>query len=99
MLKIEYLDRQTKPDAAFREHASGLIVPAKFSREREVWTRAEWKLLQRLGKMLDAKGVDFYMGCAAPDCRKLGPMQRVELPGGRALLRCAHKDRVFESAF
>jgi hypothetical protein len=80
----------------FREHASGLLVPSDISRVREVWTRDEWKLLERAAKLLTARGVELFLGCPEPGC-KSAPIQRVRRADGGMTLRCAHKDREFST--
>ena len=76
--------------------ATGLIVPVETDREREVWTRDEWKLVDRVTKLLAARGIKFQFGCTDPRCQG----ERMEfLPQirGRAepILRCNHRDRVW----
>jgi hypothetical protein len=78
----------------FREHASGLLVPEEQARAREVWGHDEWKLLERVTKLLTARGVELFMGCTEPGCKK-APLERVRRPDGGLTLRCAHKDRLF----
>jgi hypothetical protein len=91
---ITQIDEPEKPiDPAFREHASGLIVPAAISREREVWSRDEWKTLDRAAAFLERRGVAFLLACDRPDCRKQGALERVRRDDGGLTLRCAHKDR------
>lgn len=75
-----------------RSSSSDLFVPAEMSREREVWTRDEWKLLERATKLLETRGIELYMGC--PQCKK-APIEKSVLEDGSMTLRCAHKDRVF----
>jgi hypothetical protein len=78
----------------FREHASGLIVPAEHSREREVWTREEWRLIDRATKFLEGKGLKVYLRCEhSPACKK-EPMDRIRQADGGVSLQCSHKDRI-----
>lgn len=84
------------PTPAFREHASGLYVPEPLSRTREVWTRDEWKTIDRAVRMLESRGVTVYFGCPEPTCTT-APIARVRRPDGGITLRCAHKDREFRS--
>lgn len=86
-----------KPRPGFREHASGLMVPEEISRACEVWTRDEFRLLERATKLLERRGIDFYMGCQ--QCRKDGPIEAIRQPDGSVVFRCAHKDRVMQKAF
>lgn len=81
----------------FRENAAGLVVPEALSREREVWTKDEWRLLERAVKLLGARQMRVYFGCPDDRCRS-GPIQRFRLPDGSIALRCAHRDRVLTKA-
>jgi len=78
--------------SGFHPHASGLLVPEDVAREREVWTRDEWKALEKVTKFLQGKGVELFMGCTHHDCKKL-PIERIRRADGGLTLRCAHKDR------
>lgn len=89
MLTIAHSDRL---DPAFREHASGLIVPAELSREREVWTREEWRAIDKATKFLESKGVTVFLGCSDERCRK-APIERIRRLDGGLTLRCSHRDR------
>jgi hypothetical protein len=89
MLTVSYPDRP-----GFREHASGLLVPEEQSRAREVWGRDEWKLLERVTKLLATRGLELFIGCTEPGCGK-APLERVRRPDGGITLRCEHKDRDF----
>lgn len=92
---LTYPDR----DPAFREHASGLIVPAAISREREVWTRDEWRLVERSTKLLKKRGIAVFYKCTAPSCQEQ-PIGLVRDPQSQALsLRCAHRDRIMSQSF
>ena len=82
----------------FRQHASGLYVPDVLSREREVWTHDEWRVIDRATKLLRKRGLDFKFACRQPACAK-SPIDRVDPLDGGMVLRCAHKDRVFTRAF
>jgi hypothetical protein len=76
-------------DEAFRQHASGLFVPSEHSRDREVWTSAEWKQVNRAIKFLRSKGVVLQLRC--PQCT--GKMTE-HMVSGHTVLRCEHKDRI-----
>lgn len=78
--------------------ASGLIVPEDISRAREVWTRDEWKLLDRATKLINAKGMRQLLKCEHPACKD-APIEKIRQPGGGFVLRCAHADRVFTRDF
>lgn len=80
--------------SAFREHASGLLVPQELSREREVWTLDEFKILERATKLLQTRGVSLFLGCSDAKC-KAQPLERIRRPDGGITLRCAHRDREF----
>lgn len=82
----------------FRPHASGLIVPDAVSRQREVWTRVELKLIDRAIALLKSRHVLLQLACPAPGCKGDG-IERVRLDDGSIVLRCNHKDRVFTTAF
>lgn len=79
---------------SFREHASGLLVPDELSREREVWTEAEWRTVDRAVKFLEGKKIRVFLGCAETDACKMAPMERWRRPDGGVALRCAHKERI-----
>lgn len=85
-----------QPAESFRSTESGLLVPSESSRTREVWTRDEWALMNRVGKLLKARELAFNLACLNPGCE--GPMQMVVHPTGHSL-RCGCKDRVFQRAF
>lgn len=68
---------------------SDLLVPTELAREREVWTREEWKTLERARKLAASRGVVLKLGC--PECRE--PLKSVTRLDGQPTLRCAHKDR------
>jgi hypothetical protein len=80
----------------FRSNTAGLLVPEDLSRKRQVWTKDEWRLLDRVTKLLQGKGVELFLAC--PDCRTAGkdPLERISTPEGR-VLRCACTDRIFRS--
>lgn len=82
----------------FREHASGLLVPEDISRQREVWTKDERKLLDRATELLRSRAIALQLRCLHPDCQGPdGKMQFSRDNAGDAILRCGHKDRVFVS--
>ena len=81
--------------AGFREApASGLIVPEAHSREREVWTRDEWKLMERMSKLLRSRHITVFLRCDEPGCLK-EPMVLVRRATGGISLQCTHKTREF----
>lgn len=78
----------------FRPHASGLFVPEEHSREREVWTRSEWRTIERATKLLTARGLEVFMRCShTKDCQQ-APIERIRRADGGIALQCAHKTRV-----
>lgn len=77
---------------------SGLILPEAVARERQVWTKQEYRLLERLTGMLGQHGVDLLLQCQHPACSKT-PLEPSRLPDGGFRLRCAHMDRVMTKAF
>lgn len=82
----------------YRPNASGLIVPEAVSREREVWTKDEWRLIQRATKFLRTKGVQVFFRCEQPACQGK-PMNRTRQADGAIVMQCDHKDRVLTEAF
>lgn len=89
----------TEPESAFREHASGLLVPAEQSRAREAWTKDEGKTLSRaIQKVLGPHAIKFILICDHKGCRD-PRIQRLKQPGGGFILRCGHADRVVSEAW
>ena len=84
------------PPGGFRESASGtgLIVPDAFSREREIWTRDERKVLRRAARLAEQKGCGVVLVCRDPRCKANPVIERVDLPDGSFIMRCGHKDRL-----
>lgn len=89
-------NRESLPTGFRRSAGSALIVPEPVSREREVWTRDEWKALDRAQKLCTSRGIELFMGCTHPECKK-APMTDTTDERGQKILRCEHKDRVFET--
>lgn len=72
---------------------SGLLVPEEQVRNRQVWTRDEWKQMNRASGILNGHGVAVLMRCSRPDCPD--SMLRPErLADGSSVLRCGCTDRV-----
>lgn len=84
--------------SAFAEHASGLLVPDEISREREVWTKDEARLIERATKLLESRDIQVFFGCPHPRCQD-APIRRYLKTDGAMSLRCGHKDRLFTRAF
>lgn len=76
----------------FRKNSTGLIVPEDISRKREVWTKSEWRILERATKLLKSRDIQIFLRCDQKDCQK-EPMERLRRPDGGITLRCQHKDR------
>lgn len=87
------------PPPAFRESpSSGLILPQELSRKRIVWTTDKRKLLDRVGKMLQAEGIAMFLKCTDPVCDGK-PMTAIRQIGGGYILQCGHADRVFQKGY
>ena len=84
--------------SAFRQHDSGLYVPADLSREREVWTREELRLVGRVTTLLTKRGLAVMFACTDTRCTDV-KIERVPGLAGDYILRCAHKDRIFQRRF
>ncbi len=84
---------------AFRldPNGPGLYVPEPESRARQVWTRDDWKILNRAQKLLQESGVSMILKCDCPSCAT-APIEKIMTPDG-FILRCGHADRVFTKAF
>lgn len=85
-------------ESAFQEHASGLLVPREHAKAREVWTKAEWKTLERATKLLESRNIQVFLRCNQPACQK-DPMARVRRRDGGISLECHHKAREFQGSF
>ena len=87
----------TPEPSGFRQSVdSGLVLPARLSRERQVWTRDEWKLLERCTKMLSGpggKGLRLQLACTHEACQGK-PLEPKRLADGSFRLRCEHADRI-----
>lgn len=77
---------------------SGLILPEEQSRERQVWTRDEWRLLERATKMLKSHGLAVQLVCEHDAC-KGAALEPRRLRDGSFRLRCPHADRVLVKHF
>lgn len=78
--------------AGYAPHTSGLLVPEAVARTRVVWTRDEWKLIDRAAKVLRERGVATLMRCNEPGCPQR-VLEAVQLPGV-LVLQCGCTDRV-----
>jgi hypothetical protein len=83
--------------AGFRE-LGGILVPVAHERERQVWTKDEWRLLDRATKLLNSRGIALQFQCMHPGC-DAEPIERLRHPDGGIVLRCAHADRTFVRKF
>jgi len=81
----------------FREF-NGLLLPLAAERPRQVWTKDEWRLLDRATTLLNTRGIGLQLKCLDPRCAA-EPIERLRQPDGTILLRCAHQDRAFMRAF
>lgn len=79
--------------AGYAPHASGLLVPDEFRREREVWTREDLRLIDKATVFLDQHGVEVYLRCSHEGCHG-APMERIRNLDGGITYRCHHRDRV-----
>ena len=83
--------------AGFRE-VSGLVVPESAPRDREVWTKDEKKLIDRVTRMLRGRKIRLVLKCADDAC-DLTPLEFIPVrENGEFILRCPHLDRVFTRA-
>lgn len=82
----------------YSPHASGLLVPDELARVRQVWTRDEWKTLNRATDLLNRKGIKALLKCEHPGC-ETSPVEKLRRGDGGFILRCAHADRIFQKAF
>jgi hypothetical protein len=87
-----------QPETFRRSVDSGLLLPPELSRERQVWTKDEWRLLERLTKLLKARGVNIQLQCDHETC-KGQPIEGSRLSDGSFQLRCEHADRVMVKHF
>lgn len=83
----------------FRESNAGLLVPEAISREREVWCKDEWRLLDRATRLLTSRGIKFQFACAHPRCHGERMTLTRDKTSGDVVLQCAHKTRVATRAF
>lgn len=77
--------------AGMFEAPSGLVVP----REREVWTRDEWRLMDRALKLLRSRNLAAVLKCNTDECQGSEIEVLVDDSTGDFTWRCKHKDRVF----
>lgn len=87
------MSRDAMPHGFRRSVGTGLIVPEEHSRQREVWSKDDLRLLDRATKMLASYGMEIFLGCKEPACKAAGPIERHRRNDGGITLRCAHKDR------
>ena len=86
--------RSSVPSGYRTISASGLVVPTETVREQEVWTRDEWKSLERAIKLLSSRSIGVYLRCEHADCGE-APIARERNPAGEMTWTCAHKARRF----
>ena len=87
----EFLAERQNPDG-FHPHASGLLVPEDKAREREVWTRDEWRLMDRIIRLMRARNLAIVLHCHACKGQEI---EVVNQPVNGFTWRCDHKDRIF----
>lgn len=72
---------------------SGLVVPEELARERETWTRDEWRLIDRLMKIMRSRNLAVTLHCNDERCK--GAEIEVLQGGAGFSWQCKHKTRVF----
>lgn len=82
----------------FARGASGLILPAEVSRERQAWTHQEFRDVERATKLLTSRGIGLFLKCDHPGCPN-PKIERLRNLDGSVILRCGHRDRVFTKAY
>jgi hypothetical protein len=89
------------PGEGFRATASGLIVPEELSRTREVWTFDEWRQIERTTKLLESRGMEFFLRCGPCTARAARrgqappKLERIRRADGALTLRCDCTEREF----
>jgi hypothetical protein len=83
---------ETIPAGFRRSVDTGLILPETLSRAREVWSKDDFRQLDKLTKFIEAKGLLLFLGCPQRACRET-PIERMRRIDGGITLRCAHLDR------
>lgn len=87
---VGYLGRTYRPSAS----GSGLILPEEIARERQVYSKAEWMVLERATKLLARMGISLFLKCDTPACVS-APIERLRRLDGGITFRCQHADREF----
>lgn len=88
----ELLTEQPVPEG-FHPSASGLVVPEDLARDREVWTRDEWRLVDRVLKLMRSRNLAVVLHCNDQRCKGA---EITVLPAGAGFRwQCDHKTRVF----
>jgi hypothetical protein len=82
------------PEPAFREHASGLIVPAELSRTQTKHSKDDWRRLERAAKFVDSIGLQMFLRCGA--CKQ--PLERIRTAEGGIAFQCQCSLRIFTGA-
>lgn len=86
------------PDApsGFRPSSElpSLLVPDDVSRTRQVWTRDEWKVIDRAIGLLKARRIRTEMFCEEDHCHGR-TIEAARLSGRAIRLRCDCTDRMF----
>lgn len=81
-----------------RSVETGLILPEPVSRQRQVWTRDEWRLLERATKMLKRQSIKVMLECEHDTCKGV-KMEGARRRDGSFVLTCAHAERVLQKEF
>lgn len=88
------MDTETLPRGFRQSTESGLILPEEISRERQVYSKADWMTLDRATKLLRQMGITLFLKCDTPACAS-APIERLRRLDGGITFRCAHADREF----
>lgn len=90
----------TRTPSSFKQRESGLYVPDALSRDRQVFTRDELRLIDRALALLGKASLKLQMACEHPRCAdSRGKVERKQLADGSVVLQCDHLDRTFMRAF
>lgn len=84
--------------SAVQRTASGLYIPKPAFTPREVWPKADGKLLDRCALMLKRHGVKLQLACGEPSCGDRTLKASRDL-GGDLHLTCGHRVNVLTRAF
>lgn len=88
------MEADTLPHGFRRSTESGLILPDEISRERMVYSKDDWRVLDRATKLLSSMGITLFLRCDTPACVS-SPIERLRRLDGGITFRCQHADRLF----